>query len=114
MPTERIIQILLALAAGAAITLASFALKWVFDANAQMTEMRTTINLKFEQMNQILELKFADIDDSLITLADDTGDITRITQQLQKHWKLHTWVKDQVAELRHKQQLDPVSWPDFD
>ena len=61
-----------------------------------------------------LELKFEDIDDSLIALADDTDDITRITKQLQKHWKLHNWTKDQIAELRHKNQMEPVSWPNLE
>ena len=103
MSTEKIIQILLGVVTTLAITLAGFALKWVFDANAQMAIMQNT-----------LELKFADIDDSLITLADDTDDITRITKQLSKHWKLHNWAKDQVAELRHKNQMDPVSWPDLE
>ncbi len=103
MSTEKIIQILLAIVTTMSIALASFALKWVFEANAQMAIMQNT-----------LELKFEDIDDSLITLADDTDDITRITKQLQKHWRLHTWAKDQVAELRHKSQMEPVSWPNLE
>lgn len=97
------IQVLLGIVTVISIALASFALQWVFDANAQMAIMQTR-----------LELKFEDIDDSLITLADDTDDITRITKQLSKHWKLHNWTKDQVAELRHKQQMEPVSWPNLD
>ncbi len=102
MSNEKIIQVLLSLVTVISIALASFALKWVFDANARMGIMQNTLQLKFE-----------DIDDFLIALADDTDDITRITKQLSKHWKLHSWTKDQVAELRHKQQMEPVSWPDL-
>lgn len=103
MSTEKMIQILIGLVAAISIALASFALKWVFDANAQMAIVQTK-----------LELKFEDIDDSLIALADDTDDITRITKQLHKHWKLHNWTKDQIAELRHKNQMEPVSWPNLE
>lgn len=103
MSTEKIIQILLGIVTTLSIALASFALKWVFDANAQMAIIQKTI-----------ELKFADVEDSLITLADDTDDITRITKQLSKHWKLHNWSKDQIAELRHKQEMPPVSWPNLE
>lgn len=103
MTTEKIIQILLGLVTVMSIALASFALKWVFHANAQMAIMQNTLKLKFEK-----------IDESLIIIAEDTDDIVRITSQLSKHWKLHTWAKDQIAELRHKQQMEPVSWPDLD
>ncbi len=103
MSTEKIIQLLLGIVTTLAVTLAAFALKWVFDANAQMAIMKNT-----------LELKFDDIDDSLITLGDDTDDITRITKQLSKHWKIHNWTKDQIAELRYKQQMEPVSWPNLE
>lgn len=113
MSTEKIIQILFGLLTAISIALAAFALKWVFVANADIKSINTTIDLTFTKMNEILEIKFADIEDSLVTLADDTDDITRITEQLQKHWKLHNWAKDQIAELRHKEALPPVSWPDF-
>jgi len=103
MPTDKIIQILLGLLTAISIALATFALKWVFNANAQIAIMQKTMELKFE-----------DLDDSIITLADDTDDITRITKQLSKHWKLHNWSKDQIAELRHKNQMPPVSWPKLD
>jgi len=65
-------------------------------------------------MQTKLELQFADIEDTLITIVEDTDDITRITKQLSKHWKLHNWTKDQIAELRHKQQLEPVHWPNLE
>ena len=114
MPTDKAIQILLGILSAIALSLASFALYWVFNANAQMAIMQKTIELKFTALDESLKLKFEDVDESLLDLADDTDDITRITGQLQKHWKLHTWAKDQVAELRHKNQMDPVSWPDLE
>jgi len=103
MTTEKIVQILLGLVAAIAIALASFSLKWVFDANAQLAIMQTRI-----------ELKFKNIDKTLLLLADDSDETVRVTRQLQKHWKLHTWAKDQIAEIRYKLQMKPVSWPNLD
>jgi len=103
MSTEKIIQILLGIVTTLAITLSGFALKWVFDANAQMAILKNT-----------LELKFTEFEETHKGLADDTDEMTRLTKQLSKHWKLHNWTKDQIAELRHKNQLDPVSWPNLE
>ena len=103
MTTEKIIQILLGLVTAISIALASFALKWVFDANAQMAIMQNT-----------LELKFADFEATHEGLADDTDEMVRLTKQISRHWKLHSWTKDQIAELRHEAQMNPVSWPDLD
>ncbi|MHA2279455.1 MAG: hypothetical protein ACXAC5_00990 [Promethearchaeota archaeon] len=103
MSTDRMIQVLLGIITTIALGIAGFALMWVFEANAQMATIQ-----------KAMELQFADVEDSLITLADDTDDITRITKQLSKHWKLHNWAKDQLSELRHQHQLPPVSWPDLE
>ena len=103
MTTEKIIQILLGLVTAISIALASFALKWVFDANAQIAIMQNT-----------LELKFTEFEETHEGLADDTDEMIRLTRQISKHWKLHTWTKDQIAELRYKSQLEPVSWPNLE
>lgn len=103
MTTEKIIQILLAIVTTISIALAGFALKWVFDANAQIAIMQNT-----------LELKFTEFEETHEGLADDTDEMVRLTKQISKHWKLHSWTKDQIAELRHKTQMEPVSWPDLD
>ncbi len=103
MSVEKIIQILLGVLTTISVALAAFALKWVFDANAQMKVVQKT-----------MELRFADFEKTHEGLADDTDEMTRLTRQLSKHWKLHTWAKDQVAELRHKNQMKPVSWPNLE
>lgn len=102
MSTEKIIQILLGLIAAVAIALASFALSWGFDTNAQIGIMQNTLELKFKE--------FAETHQGL---ADDTEEMNRLTKQLSKHWRLHNWTKDQIAELRHKTQMLPASWPDL-
>lgn len=103
MQTEKLIQVLLGLVTTMSIALASFSLKWVFDANAQIAIM-----------SKEMELKFADLEDAIITLSDDSSDIIRLNSGITKHWKLHNWTKDQLAELRHQHQLPPVSWPDLE
>ena len=37
----------------------------------------------------------------------------RDTETMQKHWKLHSWAKDQVNTLRTKHDMDIESWPDL-
>ena len=34
-------------------------------------------------------------------------------ETMSKHWKLHTWAKDEINELRLKQGLEPSRWPDL-
>lgn len=103
MSTEKIIQILLGLVTAISIALASFALSWVFDANARIAIMQNTLELKFSEFKEIHE-----------GLADDTDEMIRLTKQISRHWKLHSWTKDQIAELRHKTQMEPVSWPNLE
>ncbi len=103
MTTEKIIQILLGIVTVISIALATFALRWVFDANARIAIMQNT-----------LELKFIEFEETHAGLADDTDEMIRLTRQISKHWKLHSWTKDQIAELRHKTQMKPVSWPDLE
>ncbi len=79
--------------AGAALTMAAFALVWMFNSNATMAVM-----------SRDLEALVAD------TEADKKRDV-----QLIKHWKLHHWAKDQITVLRAEAHgLPVVSWPDLD
>lgn len=41
--------------------------------------------------------------------AEDKQDAT-----LRKHWKLHTWVRDEIYELRKKNDMPASKWPDFE
>lgn len=43
---------------------------------------------------------------------DKTVDVSQNTQ-LSKHWKLHSWARDEINTLRAKQGLDIKPWPDL-
>lgn len=133
---------------GICIALATFSLKWTFNANAQITKMeeaRTSMKearkaemkvftdalikieidrkIEVEAANKLLalqfkifETKFTDLEDTLITVTEDTDDITRLEKTARKHWKLHSWAKDNINELRneHDTLTGIASWPDLD
>lgn len=35
-------------------------------------------------------------------------------ESLSKHWKLHSWAKDQITGLRNQHDMPVVSWPDLE
>ena len=70
---------------------------------------------------EILTLQFgavqkhlADIEDSLVTISEDNDDLTRLTKQISKHWKLHSWARDTLNETRQKIDLPIKAWPKLD
>ncbi|MFQ5625033.1 MAG: hypothetical protein ACE5FM_00055 [Methyloligellaceae bacterium] len=75
----------------AALALAGFALAWMFNANA-----------KLALLQQAVEVIVSDKD------ADKRQDDTLI-----KHWKIVSWSKDRINELRAAQGLPLASWPDL-
>ena len=86
-PFEIIVSILISIALG----LSAFTLKWVFDTNAQIAVAR-------EQLTNVLS-------DSAV---DNTQSAT-----LSKHWKLHSWERVRINELRVQQGLPIAAWPDL-
>jgi hypothetical protein len=80
----------------ACLGLSAFSLKFAFDANAEIKSMQATNRLQFEQIQR-----------SLDSMSNEDQSITKM-------WKLHSWAKDQINDLRYKNELNPVSWPDLD
>jgi len=84
-----IAQTLMGLLVTIALGLAGFALKWQFDANAQMQVMQQRI----EQ------------------LANNKDKDEAQDKQLKAQWTLHNWERDQILELRVKTGLPITSSP---
>lgn len=85
------------------MSLSSFALYWVFQANAQIKVLDTTLALRFEALEK-----------SIATAHEDSDDITKLEKQMTKQWKLQNWNRDQINTLRNTHDLDLISWPDLD
>jgi len=77
--------------ATAAVGIASFALVWMFNTNATLQVMKL-------QLSQIV--------------ADNESD-QRQDATLVKHWKLHSWERDQINMLRTDGGKAVVSWPNL-
>jgi hypothetical protein len=80
------------------IGLSSFALKWSFDANAEMKAMTVQMQhmaTAMEKMNQKTEL-------------DKKQD-----SSIAKHWKLHNWAREEINTMRFEDGKAPVAWPDL-
>lgn len=88
MKTEHITGILVSIC----IALASFSLKWTFDANAELK----VLNQKIEQMQANRD-------------RDDSQD-----RQLKLLWKYTSWLENQNYELRFKLGMPPALKPQWD
>ena len=75
-----------------ALGLASFALKWQFDANADIRVMKT----------------------QLFRVESDTSTDSEQNRQMRIFWKLHSWERDQIQEIRVNSGMPLSSWPNFD
>jgi hypothetical protein len=75
-----------------ALALGAFSLKFQFEAHA-----------KHSVMEENVERLMAD------THRDEKQD-----RSVRKHWKLHTWARDRITELRHVHGLPLEPWPDLD
>jgi hypothetical protein len=42
-----------------------------------------------------------------------SADEVRLKATLRKHWKLHTWTRDQVTEIREHTKMPISHWPDL-
>lgn len=49
----------------------------------------------------------------LATIENDLKNLVANRETMSKHWKLHSWAKDQINELRFKQDLGVANWPEF-
>jgi len=65
---------------------------WVWNANTELKLLRVSV-------------------DELVT--NKTAD-TKQNEMLSKHWKIVSFHRDKINELRHDAGKGPVSWPDLD
>ncbi len=94
----RILTWALGLITAIALTLSSFSMAWVFNANADIK----LLSLSVENLTTLVQ--------SVVT--DNEADVKQ-DETLRKFWKLHTWEKSRVTELRHLHGLDLAEWPDL-
>jgi hypothetical protein len=95
---DKLFSVLLAICLG----LASFSLKFAFDANAEIQSMKGTNELQFQQ-----------IKDSLGDIANDKENDIRQDKVLNKLWKTASWSKTEINKLQFKAGEEPTSWPDL-
>jgi len=79
-------EVILSVVLAVSISIASWALLKVIYLSEQVVELRTL----------------------LTSSTEDKQDET-----ISKFWKIHGWTKSQILELRVKNGLPIVSWPDF-
>jgi hypothetical protein len=117
---EKLFGILLAIC----LSLATFSLKFAFDANAEIQSMKGTNALQFKQINDSNELRFKQIQqsndvqfmqikDSLDGITNDKENDIRQDKTLSKLWKISSWSKTEINKLQFKDGDEPTSWPDL-
>lgn len=94
-----------------AISLSSFTLYWIFQANARLEKLADDIN-DFNELDD--KVNFQELKTNIEHFLNDTSKDESQNRQLQKHWKLHSWERDQINALRHSTSLPPATWPDLD
>lgn len=85
-----VISTIIGLMSTVSLSLGGFALKWVFDANAEISVMN----------------------EKLSSIQSDKAQDNRQDQTITKHWRLHSWARDQINELRQHNNLPLAPWPD--
>ena len=73
------------------LSISGFTLVWLVEANAELRVLKK----------------------SVIDLAADKELDKTQNETLTKHWKLHSWSRDEINDLRHKSGLDRSRWPDL-
>lgn len=101
-----IIFALLGILTTISLTLAGAALKWSFDANAELKQIS-----KLTEQVDIIDMQ-TKIDTLYNNIKDNNYD-DKQNSSISKHWQLLGWTRDQINELRAKNSLDLVSWPEL-
>lgn len=97
-PAAQVSNALFGVLAAICIGLSGFALKFNFDANADMKAMRVEMNHMSEAIDKLSQT-------SDLHKKQDTT--------LSKHWKLHSWSREEINRLRFKAGDEPASWPNL-
>lgn len=79
------------------LAMAGFSMKWQWEANAQMKVLQ--VELEHLRTDNAIEKHIQE-------------DVVKLQATSSKHWKLHSWSKDEINRLRVKARMEVVSWPD--
>lgn len=105
-----IIMWLLGILSAIAISISSFTLYWIFDANATIR----TLSANIEAFNELdREVNFKELKVKIEDFLNDTSKDETQDRQLRKHWKLHNWERAEINDIRYKNNLPPSNWPDL-
>jgi len=80
------------------IALSGFSLKWTFDANAEL---------------KVIRVEMRAIHDTLEKLSQNSEADKKQDSQLSKHWRLHTWAREEINRISVRDGSGIVSWPDL-
>jgi len=92
MDAHKLLFLLLGVLVSTSLAVAGFTLKWQFAANAEIKVLQQRLTEQTEQVQNDL----------------------RHDRQIGKHWKLHSWAKDEINRLRVKNNLEIIAWPNLD
>ena len=90
--------------------LASWSLLNSLNGMSRDAEIQEEMRLKAADIHQNIELLRQEVK----RLADDKASEAKQDASIRKHWKLHTWVRDEIHELRQKNDMPTSKWPDFE
>jgi hypothetical protein len=80
------------------VALSAFSLKWSFDANADMKVMAVEMQNMAKTMEKLSEKSELD---------------KKQDAAISKHWRLHSWTRDEINKIHFKNGDLPSSWPDL-
>ena len=89
--------------------LASWSLVNSLNGMAKDAELQEEMRLKAADIHQNIELLRQEVK----KIVDDKASEAKQDATLRKHWKLHTWTRDEIYELRRKNDMPVNKWPDL-
>lgn len=54
------------------------------------------------------------LDEKIDRMKDDKAEETKQDTTLSKHWKLHSWTRDEISAIKHKLEMGETKWPEFE
>ena len=93
-----LLPIIFSLLSAVTIGISSFALKWSFNANAELKVIRSEIE---------------NIKEAIRDLGEKSELDERQDSQISKFWRLHSWSREEINNINFRDNQPPAKWPDL-
>jgi hypothetical protein len=80
------------------IGISSFALKWSFNANAEL---------------KVIKSEMENIKEAIKDLGEKSELDERQDSQISKFWRLHSWSREEINNINFRDNQPPAKWPDL-